>query len=160
MCSTLNNIIIEYIKEREENNENNDEFNEIKKISSFNKEQKNVFNDEDINIKNIKSSPIIEIQNNELNNKYELIDLSLDDSGNQVEFDFSKKNVVYFIIVGQEITEKLMADLKKIKNRIVVLSLNKIDKIQFNSYQKLENLNQINKYVKGQLNEINKALRL
>ena len=156
----LANIIIEYIKEREENNEINDEFNELKKISSFKPEQKIVLNYEDINIKNIKSSPIIEIQNNELNNKYELIDLSLNDSENPIEFDFSKINVIYFVIVGKEITEKFVADLKKIKNRIVVLSLYKIDKIQFNSYQKLENLNQINKYVKGQLNEINDALRL
>ena len=92
---------------------------------------------------------------------YLIFDLSGSDCNIFDDYDYWKKqNAVYFIIINDKVQEKLINEWKAKINKLVIFSLKKFDKnqIAFNLTEEIKSLNKYNKYVKGQLKEVENAL--
>ena len=132
----LANIIIEYYRERgieEYENEDHDIINENK------------------DMKFIKNSSLL--YKTEIQNK--IIDLTIEKTNVLNELNFSKKEI-YFVLLDNNFSDELIQKCTKKMNKIVFLSFKKIKDLKY--YQELKNLSTFNKYVKGQLKEVNNAL--
>ena len=85
----------------------------------------------------------------------------------KIKINFLKKeNFIFFVIADDNLIEKVNNQLNKLiksSNKIVILSLKENKLINFDYTpiikRKIPTMTQINKYVKGQLKEINAALR-
>ena len=141
----LANIIIEYMKERE--TEDEQENNELTKKLSF--EKNNIINQDDISIKNIKSCPILYRKKE----RYKIIDLTIQESNELNELDISN---IYFIILDNNSSKKIIEHFNKNARKKIFFSIQKLEKIDF--CKELKNLSLFNKYIKGQLKEVDKAL--
>ena len=116
---------------------------------------------EELSIKTNKSAPLKQILQFRGKVNYTLIDISSYDDEQLNNFIFPKEpNNIFFIIVGDKLPKKLEDELKNKGPKIIVLSLKKIENIEFNLELEMKNLSLFNRYVKGQLKEVNKALSI
>ena len=158
----LANIIIEYIKERTEENEIKENIRKINKISSsFRPKKKPETFSETLKLRKINSSPInSNIKYPEEDKiRFELMDFIHCEADEKKEFPLAQDtNKIYFILLGDFNSKKLLNNLKFINNKRLIFSLVKIDGIKIDKEIKIENLTQFNKYVKGQLKEVKGVL--
>ena len=107
-----------------------------------------------------------QINNNKKIINFELINLYFYEP-EKIKINFLKKeNFIFFVIADDNLIEKVNNQLNKLiksSNKIVILSLKENKLINFDYApiinRKISTMTQINKYVKGQLKEINAALR-
>jgi hypothetical protein len=152
----LANVMIEYIKERTEEYEpENDELEIIGKNYSSEVNQ----NLQSLNLIASKTEPLLNKKHKE-KTSYLIFDLNSSDCNIFDDYDYWKKqNAVYFIIINDKVQEKLINEWKAKINKLVILSLRKLDEKQvFNLKVEIQILNEYNKYVKGQLKEVENAL--
>ena len=153
----LANVMIEYIKERTEEYEpENDELEIIGKNYSSEVNQ----NSQRLNLIASKTEPLL-IKKHKEKTSYLIFDLNSSDCNIFDDYDYWKKqNAVYFIIINDKVQEKLINEWKAKINKLVIFSLKKFDKnqIAFNLTEEIKSLNKYNKYVKGQLKEVENAL--
>ena len=158
----LANIIIEYIKERTEENEIKENIRKINKISSsFRLKKKPETFSETLKLRKINSSPInSNIKYPEEDKiRFELMDLIHCETDKIKEFPLVQDtNKIYFILLGDFKSKKLLNNLKFINNKRLIFSLVKIDGIKIDKEIKIEKLTRFNKYVKGQLKEVKGVL--
>ena len=133
------------MKEREIEDEHGN--NELTKKLSF--EKNNIINQDDISIKNIKSCPILYRKKE----RYKIIDLTIQESNELNELDISN---IYFIILDNNSSKKIIEHFNKNARKKIFFSIQKLEKIDF--CKELKNLSLFNKYIKGQLKEVDKAL--
>ena len=132
----LANIIIEYYRERG--------------IEEYENEDHDIINENKDN-KYIKNNSLL--YKTEIQNK--IIDLTIEKTNVLDELNFSKKEI-YFVLLDNNFSDELIQKCTKKMNKIVFLSFKKIKDLKY--YQELKNLSIFNKYVKGQLKEVNNAL--
>ena len=160
----LANVIIEYIKERTENGDEDEDETQTEKFKlnkniSFSSLKNNLIS-ESLGLKSIKSTPNLQLN---FNTKihYLLFDFNTSDSDKFVKNDFSDlNNKIYFIIAENKNETKLLKEFEAKMNKMVIFSLKEIDKneLEINKYFKIKSLTEFNKYVKGQLKEVENAL--
>ena len=108
-----------------------------------------------------------QINNNKKIINFELINMYFYEPEKIKKINFLKKeNFIFFVIADDNLIEKVNNQLNKLiksSNKIVILSLKENKLINFDYApiinRKIPTMTQINKYVKGQLKEINAALR-
>ena len=112
-------------------------------------------------LRKIKSSPINSNIKYPEEDKihFELMDLIHCETDKIKEFPLVQDtNKIYFILLGDFKSKKLLNNLKFINNKRLIFSLVKIDGIKIDKEIKIEKLTQFNKYVKGQLKEVKGVL--
>ena len=138
----LANIIIEYIKERTEENEIKENIRKINKISSsFRLNKKPEIFSETLKLRKINSSPINSNIKYPEEDKihFELMDLIHCETDKIKEFPLVQDtNKIYFILLGDFNSKKLLNNLKFINNKRLIFSLVKIDGIKIDKEIKIE----------------------